>query len=486
MNNPQPPVDFAKLQRLIAERCNGTLSPEQTHELEAALAASAEAREYYWEYVSIHAALRWTYAGKRQCDTRLALLDQDLEPLTRTPGEAQPVHRRWSFHWQFVAAATILAATTALLWTAARQSSLDAPADVASLSSQTLGSIGALSPGTRWSFGKPVKNHGECRIGDTLRLTEGAAELRMSNGVVAQLEAPLIVDFLASDRARLLRGRLTMDVPSEMKGFAVETSAAEVIDLGTTFSVDVSDHGDTDVVVFLGQVDVNPAPQADVETRTQRLFRGDALRVTEDGTLSRIVNVRRAVFDAMPAQPPVITEVRDNVARGVTHRFYEIVAGGMQEDAPAFVDRNHEWNGLRPEGLPAYLVGGDYVRTFNDDKVNEELELKVVLDRPARLYLLVDDRLQQTDWLLDQFFDTGDDVGVDEGVNFEGDPRRLAIGPGDSIDQIHSVWASRETLHGVVNIGPFPVSAKDSDRGIKAKLNMFGIVAVAVMPEHEL
>ena len=61
-------------------------------------------------------------------------------------------------------------------------------------------------------------------------------------------------------------------------------------------------------------------------------------------------------------------------------KYYEIVPGGMREDAVAFVDRDYQWNGVDAKGIPSYLVGGDYVKTFNDDKVAQNLVITVTLD----------------------------------------------------------------------------------------------------------
>ena len=58
----------------------------------------------------------------------------------------------------------------------------------------------------------------------------------------------------------------------------------------------------------------------------------------------------------------------------------------MQEDAKAFADREeHEWNGITSDGMPAYLLGGDYVKTFNNDKIKNDIEITVKLDRAAKL-----------------------------------------------------------------------------------------------------
>jgi hypothetical protein len=203
------------------------------------------------------------------------------------------------------------------------------------------------------------------------------------------------------------------------------------------------------------------------------------VRVTEDGTLSRIVNVRRTDFTQPFPAAPLITEVRDNIVRQQTMKYYEIVIGGLQEDAPSYVDRKHQWNGLDDRGLPPYLLGGDYVKTFNDDKVTEDLVITLKLEEPAQVYVLVDDRLEDTRWLEEHFVDTGDVVGIDEGPTVRVPKREMGAGPGRSIDNTFSVWKSREICRDSVTIGPYgPVGRKATEEGPKAKLNMIGIIAV--------
>lgn len=491
-NTPDP----TRIEELVITKCNGALSSSELTELEKWLTESSEARAMYWEHMSIHAGLRWIHNSKSECDNRLALLGDEEATTTYqlASNETSAFSSVNKFLWSFVVAASVLAA----FWLVAKSQESDGPLGTRSTgATETANIVGVLTPlstDAHWSFGLPgdEKQH-EFSQGDTVWLDRGAAELKLAGGTVAQLEAPLILKMDSAYRARVLRGRITVDVPTGEEGFTVETTAAEVIDLGTTFSVDVTDGGDTDVIVFSGKVDVNPSQHHDFKKSLQavgsttRLHTGEAVRVGQDGTLSRIVNVRRNAFANHLPKTTAIKEVRDNVVRQQTMKYYEIVARGMREDAAAFVDRNYQWNGLRTKGLPEYLRNGDYVKTFNDDKVSEDIVITVTLERPSSIYLLVDDRLQDTSWLEDQFVDTGDDIGVDEGPHIPNDIRRLASGPGLSIDQVHSIWKCRENGVTAITIGPRgPVSIEASRLGTKAKVNMFGIVAVALLPEQEI
>ena len=489
--------DRRQLESLLDDTFNGCLSPAGQQDLEQLLGRHAEARVIYWDHVSVHAGLNWGYRGKTECDNRLAQLERldsesSLQGSQQSEETAAASFRRKSMISLAIAASLLLMAWWGLA--PDHPPAGDSRSTASNAVNQTvLGTIKKLSDDSRWSFGKSGdKGRRAFHVGDTLWLRQGAVSLRLVNGVEANLEAPLILQMNSPSSSRVLLGRMTVDVPKGQEGFTVETSAARVIDLGTTFAVDVKDIGTTDVIVFNGEVDVDLSSQEQAKPgsqsgskNVQRLQKGEALRVAEDGTLSRIVNVRRTDFSGQIHQANVIKEVRDNINRGQTNKYYEIIAGGIREDAAAYVDREYQWNGIDESGIPSYLLGGDYVKTFNDDKVTPNLQMTVVLDRPGIVYLLVDDRLKQTGWLLDQFEDTGDDIGIDEAYRFPNDRRSLDKGPGRSIDQVHSIWRQRSPGVPVVQIGAFgPVSPRNQEKGVKAKLNMYGVVAVPIREIH--
>jgi hypothetical protein len=291
-----------------------------------------------------------------------------------------------------------------------------------------------------------------------LSLEVGAVALRLQNDVVAQMKAPLVLHLISAEHVRLLHGRIQVDVPEGAEGFSVETATAEIVDFGTVFSVETVDGG-TDLIVHQGEVDlkVTGASAEDHPPRAaaKRFHGGEAVRVDVDGTLSRIVNVQAAdmvAANAVPSDKSLVTSVRDNIVRDDMWKFYEIVPAGLAEDAKAFVDRPHEWNGATAEGLPNYLVGADYVKTFNEDKITPDLVIELELAGPAEVYVFLDKRLTPPPWLVDLFDETGDVIGIDESHNAQEDPTQ--VGSGVSIDQRLSVWRLVAEHGGVVRLGP--------------------------------
>jgi hypothetical protein len=162
--------------------------------------------------------------------------------------------------------------------------------------------------------------------------------------------------------------------------------------------------------------------------------------------------------------------------------------------APTFVDRNHRYvNADYPAStipLPAYLVGGEYIMSGNDNRDNNSYTLDVTLSplvQEAIVYMLIDNRLLDTNnadppsfgpanmqWIVDQGwipFATGnnrtgnfalpDEVGIDESAD-------------GTINQWFSVYAT------VVGPGTFRLFQANN-----AGQNMYGAVVVPtiVIPE---
>lgn len=94
----------------------------------------------------------------------------------------------------------------------------------------------------------------------------------------------------------------------------------------------------------------------------------------------------------------------------------EVVADGMAEDALSYTDRTHEWN-----SVPACLLGGDYIKSANDDRGPTNFGLEIVIDGPMTLAIMVDlrvDAVGNMPWLAtDGWAATNVYIGVDEGGN---------------------------------------------------------------------
>ena len=312
-----------------------------------------------------------------------------------------------------------------------------------------------------------------------IRCSSGTFKLAFDAGAVVAIEGPADLRILSGTRILAARGRITAFVEGRAKGFAIETPHTLVVDLGTEFGVEVDASGRTDVVVFQGLVDLAHSEPADRPAPIKRLGRGEGMRIGAAGLLSRIISVQRRPGDDDWATGPssdqdtVIRSVRDNIRGMDSSKYYQIARRGLDDDATAYVDRTHQWNGLDRDGLPAFLRGADYIMTFNEDKWMKDLSVTVELARAATLYVFYDTRLATPRWLGGRFTDTNFRIGLDEGQWPGGPPRSVGRGPGISIDTVFSVWRCDLGPGETIDLGK--VGALENGGGNA----MYGIAAVS-------
>mgnify|MGYP002078899904 CR=1 FL=1 len=269
------------------------------------LIASPAACAEYWAAIKIHAGLEWELASSENWGAAIErLLGKALTSdgaVESSPPLAGPGRRSRSFRTGLVlaAAACLLVGIFMEVGRPWRQIAVKAPDLSKSPETRTadpvLGRLTPLAPDSRWSFGRRSdRDSPEVRLGDTLSIDVGAVALRLNNDVVAQMKAPLVLHLISVERVRLLHGRIQVDVPKGAEGFSVETAAAEIVDFGTTFSVEAVGGG-TDLIVHQGEVDLkvtgDSAAKQQPGSAVKRLRGGEAVRVHVDGTLSRVVHV---------------------------------------------------------------------------------------------------------------------------------------------------------------------------------------------------
>jgi hypothetical protein len=309
----------------------------------------------------------------------------------------------------------------------------------------------------------------------TVRLLDsGTTTLELPNVGTVVVQGPADFELLEPKRARLHQGRIKVNITEENgKGFVVETPDGEVTDLGTEFGLDVSDRRSTGLIVFQGSVDLRVGETQPTSSAAppQRLFGGEAVQFSKSGQVDRIMSIAtgnsgtfqlldEAGLGELAERSAVITQVSDNVRTPDIRKFYQIVLKGMREDCLTYVDRPaHEWNGVPGGAMPSYLIGADYVKTFNDDKLLKTFELSVTISRPATLYVFLDVRVPPPDWLLSDFEPTGDKLGLDNGPFYaerykKFAPYKTGVGAGVSIDEYFSIWKCVVKQPGVVKLGP--------------------------------
>lgn len=90
-------------------------------------------------------------------------------------------------------------------------------------------------------------------------LDGGSITFTFDSGAVAQVSAPAIFELVSPFKMKMNQGEAVFLVEDQARGFSVDTPQATVVDLGTAFSVSVSDTaaGSTDIQVIDGSVEVS-------------------------------------------------------------------------------------------------------------------------------------------------------------------------------------------------------------------------------------
>jgi len=478
----------------------GDASAEERARLERLLSDNPQAIEWYLRVVEDTLTLRASamvressvqesqppLAGEACGIAGVALAEDRFAFLHTEAAGGNQTRATWTASWgrlwrgwaaPAMAACLLLAVAGMLWWSAAGRNVADASQPTSGHAARVVNvsnvewSVGAKQY-DEWSFVEP---------GDSLRIERGLVNLFVDNGAELLIEGPADVDFVSLGKVFARKGKLAARVSPSAIGFSIETPHANVIDRGTSFGMSVDENSRTDVVVYEGMVDLDVLGENAPARR--RLERGEALSVSNLGKLSRIITVESKTF----LEPPqvvravngrggqVISSVSDNVRSLETTKYYRVIPGGFREDCRAYVDRGHQWNGVDQRGLPPFLVGGDYVMTYNDDKNVTEFEIAIGVSQPAALYVIIDDRVPPPEWLKRDFVDTHWDVGSDEG--YEDRIIGNGVGPGESIDHSCSVWRRAvpeptTVVLGALSKEEFTLPATDIGR------SMYGVVAV--------
>jgi ferric-dicitrate binding protein FerR (iron transport regulator) len=460
-----------RARELLSAVLDETCSDAERDELQALLRQYPQLAAGLADQALVHSLLLWQSEDITECiDLELAASDAQS-----TPGEAQAPPRRMAVPpWTWALAASVLIAAGLAVWQGFQQSGQreTAQADV--------GAIGEIVEEQEvfWSNASTALPKAELRRGrliypvypGALQTNAGAYTIRFKSGSTLYVSGGSSLTIESDMLVRLDRGRATAEVNASAIGFTVKTPLADVVDQGTQFGVAVGDAGQTDVAVFEGKVDLW---NRGADSRIQ-LVRGDGVSVDPKGVVGALTRARRNLNwgwwtrTHLDGPESVILEVSDNVPSSDGSR-YPIAFGGLEDDVFAYVDHRHQWNGLTTAGLPEFLRGADYVRTFNDYRYKHDFRMQIKFSGPATLYVFFDNRVPVLpSWLKQGFEDTGVDIGQDEGP---WPPHEQALRPdlpmkvnaeggGQSIDSSFSVWRRRCKDGESVTLGPVGASSE--------------------------
>ncbi|MBP86497.1 MAG: hypothetical protein CMJ64_07265 [Planctomycetaceae bacterium] len=246
-----------EMQELIDKALNETetATEDELRALEDRLLCDAQARDNYLNAVNVHASLRRRFSSGVE---------------SQLSGNVTPVR---SVSRRRLAIGLATAACLALIvGISVRSFSIpQSPVIVAQV-------VGAYrDTGIAYTTGESVEP-------GPMVVSKGLVRLDFSNGARVTVEGPARLELIDEKRLVLHRGVVTATIPESAIGFVIDTAAAHVVDLGTSFGVSVNDSGLTDVCVFEGEVAVS-SPRTNRPDAPPHLLReGHAVRASKDST----------------------------------------------------------------------------------------------------------------------------------------------------------------------------------------------------------
>lgn len=251
----KPPYDKERLHELASAALDGTANESQLQDLTDLLRENSVARDEYLKLMDLHAVLS------------TQLVDS---PSPRSVSRGQSKEKVKPQVRRRTVIAVVISLAACLLFAV----NLFRPGDT---KVETV-AFASIAQETNVIWDSEELSLGQRLSATTLRLRSGIVRLEFDSGVEVTLKGPAEFKLLNESRTQLSKGLLTATVPPGAEGFTVDTPSAQVIDLGTSFGIDISNEGFSNVTVFDGEVEV--APHQSAETRL--LSEGESVRIGTD------------------------------------------------------------------------------------------------------------------------------------------------------------------------------------------------------------
>ena len=263
-----------EFQDLIDQSLNETISEVDMKALEERMLQDPQARIHYLNSVGLHASLRRRFSSQ-----------QEEEGTILFPGQSIFTRKTvWA-----VAACLVLFFGLLIFQVSNRPF-----AEVAHV-------IGAYrADGVTYKTGETVEP-------GILSLSRGLLRLDFSNGARVTVQGPAELEVFDQDRVLLHKGLVTATIPESAVGFVVDTVAAHVVDLGTSFGVSVSENGQTKVCVFDGEVEVSLPREAGAEGVSHLVREGESISARVNSSVIDSVSYETSQFEnALPVNYGVL------------------------------------------------------------------------------------------------------------------------------------------------------------------------------------
>ncbi|WP_442508597.1 FecR domain-containing protein [Novipirellula sp. SH528] len=395
MTNKQPDLKTRRrLETLLSMHIDEELDHAETEELEFLLRDDPRNREFYLQYMDLQAALpiavtsaagEHATSSEQNSDWISALVEftEMKHESNRTPdrssGHGSSGDRSsesslapWMITFASLAATCLIAVafyvtrSTPVMVDSSPTSQQERNANDQEIQH---GDVILTQAAGAELFGEFLPPVGEpLRFDHEYALTAGLIGLRFPDGAEVILEAPSIVEISGRERLLVSMGQCSVHAPPGAEGFEVVTPQTEIIDLGTRFSVAVSDVGATDVQVIEGLAEV----------RATKSVAADPVRLAE--------RQARRFSDESGDRPQSIEFDSGSYRKTLPDRVVSYLAksteeGGISELQSVTVQRDH-----REVTIPvADMIGVNVTHFCGTDIAGTSVQVGDEVDRLAGL-----------------------------------------------------------------------------------------------------
>ena len=250
-----------RLEELLFASANETFSEDEREELNAMLRGSAAARSLAVQFLSLDAALAESLGANEA-----AILYVKYNCTAENEKRSQNVLRFPLRQKAWLAAVAVVVILCGWLSWRIVSSNPDSVVEAVSF-------VQHASRATALEVGVGFKP------GDWIRFEKGRVAVRFESGAKLAVEGPADFQIVSNNGARMTRGRATIRVPGKIKGFMLDTPAERIVDLGTSFGVNIEQNGATSIAVFEGSVELRGRQHG---SGPQYLSAGESVRVDGD------------------------------------------------------------------------------------------------------------------------------------------------------------------------------------------------------------
>ncbi|MEX2091042.1 MAG: LamG-like jellyroll fold domain-containing protein [Pirellulales bacterium] len=324
--------EYLELDRLLSRYLDGSATAADMATLEATLAADEQFAEHFARWCLAHRQIADLHTESKLHD----LMDQFATSSPGLPKEAFRERRersvggggggggggKWLLAWAVLAGALVSVAAWLIVDRSGRQivdpTVAKTEAEPAGTEPVVTATLTQIVDGV-WAAGAPVLHHGQLlHVGDQVALASGMVKVTYDCGAEVVLEGPC--DYWLHNRMEgyLASGRITANVPRRAFSFAILSPQVDLVDLGTSFGVEVGANGRTELHVFEGEV------LCSEPSKQQAGQRNEVIHVTANKAME---------FRAEAGQPSDIAMNQEQFARLIAlRRAADVEAGHLTED----------------------------------------------------------------------------------------------------------------------------------------------------------